>query len=160
MSFPDFWQLYPRKIARKAAQSVWEKSKLDEISDKVIAGLKRQLPTMTEARFIPHPRTWLSQGRWEDELHVEVRPGAQGRPPPVPISESWKQSCAWRSMMNVWLLAIVRTRGGVEVELLRRLVAERNRLADQCREMWGPAIPESRDMDILGGMLARLESLR
>lgn len=35
----------------------------------VIAGLERQLPSMQgrEAKFIPHPGTWLRGKRWLDE---------------------------------------------------------------------------------------------
>lgn len=30
-TFTDFWILYPRKVAKKAALAVWDKSKLDEV---------------------------------------------------------------------------------------------------------------------------------
>jgi hypothetical protein len=156
--FAVFWSLYPRKTAKIAAQKAWDKNHCDAIAERICTALKKQLPHWTDAKFIPHPATWLNAGRWDDELHVETRPSAPVREY-VPPEARWQQSCAWRAMMNVWLLAVVRQRGGVSDDLLERLQTERDRLAAQCREAWGPSIPPQRDMDILSGMLRRLETL-
>jgi hypothetical protein len=160
--FPEFWDLYPRKVARKSAEKAWEKNKCEPIADKIIAGLKKQLPYMTDAKFIPHPATWINTGRYEDQLHVDVRPARQQSTfEPTP----WRQLDDWRAMLNVWILAIVKTRGGVEIEILRKLVAERNRLADQCRTIWGEKVPWEDEppghdnLEILDGMLKQIESI-
>jgi hypothetical protein len=69
MSFDIWWSQYPRKIAKKAALSEWlklsteDREKCLEVIHKHVAMWKD-----TDSQFIPHPRTWLYQGRWDDEL--------------------------------------------------------------------------------------------
>jgi hypothetical protein len=72
--FESFWKLYPRKVAKRAAQKIWQrlnsleqKQALDAIPNHV----KYWKLKMTEQDFIPHPSTWLNQGRFEDELVIE-----------------------------------------------------------------------------------------
>lgn len=72
--FEEFWKQYPRKIAKRAAQKSWQrlnpleqKLALDAIPNHV----KYWKVKMTEQDFIPHPSTWLNQGRFEDELVIE-----------------------------------------------------------------------------------------
>jgi hypothetical protein len=71
--FQAFWDQYPRKVAKRAAQSSWnrlseseQKEALDAISDH----LKYWKLKETAKEFIPHPATWLNQGRWEDEIDL------------------------------------------------------------------------------------------
>lgn len=70
--FETFWQAYPRKVGKKAAQRAFEKIKdkravLDQIL-KALAWQTRESQWLREGgRFIPHPATYLNQGRWEDE---------------------------------------------------------------------------------------------
>lgn len=71
--FDNFWTTYPRKIGKTAAKKAWAKriaagadpqeliASASRFAEWVIAG-------GTEAKFIPHPTTWLNQGRDEDEL--------------------------------------------------------------------------------------------
>lgn len=76
-SFEDFWNLYPRKVAKRAALKEWEKEMRGGTDpSEIIAGLTRQLPMLArkEQQFIPHARTWLHQGRWEDEPEVAPKP--------------------------------------------------------------------------------------
>lgn len=67
--FDAFWSAYPRKVGkddarRKYAQVVKGGAKPEEI----LAGLKRtRFDTREAGRFIPHPATWLHQGRWQDQ---------------------------------------------------------------------------------------------
>lgn len=73
--FEKFYQNYPRRIGKIAAEKAWEKAvkKVDpnilvtsaEIYANHVKGSQLQI------KFVPHPATWLNQGRWEDELsHV------------------------------------------------------------------------------------------
>ncbi len=74
-SFAAFYALYPRKVARKAAEKAWARCATSpELIEQIIAGLKAQLPRMCkkEKQFIPHPATWLNQERWQDELWMDV----------------------------------------------------------------------------------------
>lgn len=70
--FAAFWQAYPRKVAKSAAQKAWAKLKAKpELQDSVMQGLEaakasRQW-TKDNGAFIPHASTWLNQRRWEDE---------------------------------------------------------------------------------------------
>ena len=77
ITFSDFYSLYPRKVGRRAAELEWIKAmKRGEDPLEILEGLKRNLAYL-ESRpmeFRPHPRTWISQGRWEDEPQVIAAP--------------------------------------------------------------------------------------
>lgn len=69
--FMEFWAAYPRKEGKGKAWDAWQKNKpaladclatLDEY--KRTSSWK---PDKDGKTFIPHPATWLNQGRWEDE---------------------------------------------------------------------------------------------
>lgn len=73
--FAEFWELYPKKVAKKTALTSWKRINPD---DKLF---KQIIQAVTEAknsdqwkrdggRFIPNPTTWLNQSRWEDELPI------------------------------------------------------------------------------------------
>jgi len=71
--FNAFWMLYPRKVAKQAAFKAFEKAcKLHDASD-VLAGVQRLArdPNKPSKQFLPHPATWLNEGRWEDEPYPE-----------------------------------------------------------------------------------------
>lgn len=70
-TFDHFWCIYPRRVAKRAALKAWEKEmRSGTTPEEIIEGLRRQLAHLSakEAQFIPHPATWLNQGRWEDEV--------------------------------------------------------------------------------------------
>lgn len=72
--FSSFWSLYPRRVAKRAALKAWEKEMRSGTNpEEIIEGLRRQLAHLLakEAQFIPHPATWLNQGRWEDEVNEQ-----------------------------------------------------------------------------------------
>lgn len=68
--YEAFWQAYPRKTGKLAAfrkykmalQYIPHKELLEavEVYAKSVEGKDKQ--------FIPHPATWLHQGRWDDEI--------------------------------------------------------------------------------------------
>lgn len=71
--FAEFWKLYPRKVGKQAALKSWKRIKPDaELFDKIMAAVTAAKATeqwqREGGRFIPHPATWLNQGRWDDEL--------------------------------------------------------------------------------------------
>ena len=74
--FKEFWEAYPRKTGKGAAEKAYEKiSPSKELHETMIravrsASLSRQW-TEENGRFIPNPATWLNQKRWEDELPVD-----------------------------------------------------------------------------------------
>jgi hypothetical protein len=76
MAFNDFYALYPRKQGRRAAEKSWDRLTHQEQEDALLALLTHieyWKLKQTEKDFIPHPATWLNQGRWEDELDMEVK---------------------------------------------------------------------------------------
>ena len=72
-AFQAFWSTYPKKAGKIAAEKAFEKAvKTVGNPTPILEGARRlrddpNLPTGAEARFIPHPATWLNQGRWEDD---------------------------------------------------------------------------------------------
>lgn len=75
--FEAFWQAYPRKIGKDAAYKVW-KRKRHELPppEELAAILARQCHCEQWQRdggqYIPHPATWLNQGRWQDEIEGQT----------------------------------------------------------------------------------------
>jgi uncharacterized protein YdaU (DUF1376 family) len=66
----QFWSAYPRKVGKKAAIRKLEVvRKTDKVPwSRFIEAASKV--TAREIRFIPHPATWLNQGRWDDEPNV------------------------------------------------------------------------------------------
>jgi hypothetical protein len=90
--FDEFWRGYPRKVGKTAAKKAWAKAVKEVDAAEIQAGLDAQLPAMakTEARFIPHPATWLNEGRWMDE--PDKPPGLDRDTCPACGAADW----AWR----------------------------------------------------------------
>lgn len=69
-AFDRFWSAYPRKIGKLSAKRAFDKVKVPV--ETLVSAIERQKCSdqwLTEnGRFIPHPATWLNQGRWEDEV--------------------------------------------------------------------------------------------
>jgi hypothetical protein len=78
--FARFWELYPRKTGKKAARTAYGRARRDATVQQIATGLRAQLPSMRErveageAQYVPHPTTWLNQGRWDDEVRRETGP--------------------------------------------------------------------------------------
>lgn len=69
VGFMEFWQAYPRKVGKGAAEKAWAKANPD--LQAVLTALAWQTKqdgwTKDGGAFIPHPGTYLNQRRWEDE---------------------------------------------------------------------------------------------
>ena len=70
--FLIFWNAYPRKVGKGAAEKVWSKLKGDEeLFTKILTAVDNQKNGESWLKengiYIPHPATWLNQKRWEDE---------------------------------------------------------------------------------------------
>lgn len=68
-SFDKFWETYPRRVGKQAAKAAWSKAAKRTQAQTIVDGARRYAadPNLPEPKFIPHPATWLNQGRWEDE---------------------------------------------------------------------------------------------
>ena len=78
-AFAEFWSAYPRKTAKREAWKVWSKlnggrPNLEAILSAIALQKKSPEWKKENGRFIPHPATWLRQGRWEDEIKVRTDP--------------------------------------------------------------------------------------
>jgi len=70
--FEDFWSAYPKKVGKDAAAKAFARRKVDEMllaSMLSAIGAQRRLEQWTRdgGQYIPHPATWLNEGRWQDE---------------------------------------------------------------------------------------------
>ena len=78
--FDEWWNLYPRKEAKGKALEAWKKagkrlvgsgmSRPDAVAhllDRVQAYASSPRATQSDPSKIPHPATWLNQGRYDDD---------------------------------------------------------------------------------------------
>ena len=72
--FGEFWQAYPRKVGKLEAQRAWTKAKKHGVTvEAVLAALAWQTQSDQWTRgYVPHPSTYLNQGRWLDEPPASV----------------------------------------------------------------------------------------
>lgn len=73
--FDRFWAVYPKKVGKDAAWAEFKKRNPgDDLTDAMIAVVLSQRASeqwrKEGGQYIPNPRTWLHQGRWQDELPV------------------------------------------------------------------------------------------
>ena len=83
--FNTFYDLYPRKMARKDAEKAW-RSMTTEEQVKAIEALPNHLKYWkvkeTAKDYIPYPASWLRAGRYDDELDIEP---IQNKKPELPF---------------------------------------------------------------------------
>jgi hypothetical protein len=69
--FEAWWDLYPRKVGKGAARACYYRALRMVEPAALLAALQAQLDAgvfRVEPMYIPHPKTWLAQERWADEL--------------------------------------------------------------------------------------------
>jgi hypothetical protein len=70
--FDQFWGLYPKKVGKAKAVKVWNRLKLNPLTGRICSAVASQKRTdqwqKEKGQFIPHPTTWLNEGRWDDEV--------------------------------------------------------------------------------------------
>ena len=70
-TFTEFYQAYPRKMARKEAEKAWNRMTPEErgrAMDALPNHIRYWEASNTGREFIPYPATWLRRGGWLDEL--------------------------------------------------------------------------------------------
>lgn len=70
--FDSFWKAYPKKVGKDAARKAFDKRKPDgDLVSRMVSAIAKQLMTpqwqKDGGQFIPHPATWLNEGRFDDE---------------------------------------------------------------------------------------------
>ena len=85
--FDQFWESYPKKIGKGAAEKSWKKvaEPLANILEAIAT--QKTWPEWVKdgGQFIPHPATWLNQKRWLDGVGTQVT--TQFRK----LNEQWEQ---------------------------------------------------------------------
>lgn len=96
--FDQFWEVYPKKVGKSAAQKAF--SKIEEPLDVLLPALEQQKFsdqwTRDGGRYIPNPATWLNQGRWQDEVSppAAAKPGQNVQRHAAPLSDLERQAVA------------------------------------------------------------------
>jgi hypothetical protein len=77
-SFAPFWEVYPKKKAKRPAFKAWEKLKPDnDLIQKILKAIEVQKTQEDwieqKGKYIPLPATWLNNRRWEDEISIEIK---------------------------------------------------------------------------------------
>lgn len=87
MEFDQFWAQYPRKVGKLAAQKAFSRATKLTTVESIHSALRNLQQEMRgkDQQFIPHPATWLNQGRWDDE------PTRAGISPSSPWSKEFYQ---------------------------------------------------------------------
>jgi hypothetical protein len=87
--FETFWTVYPRKVAKQAAEKALTKALKEDSIETIAAGELRWVEywrnTRTESRYIPYAGTWLNQRRYLED------------PGPGPLNGQKPQTKAERS---------------------------------------------------------------
>ena len=98
--FDLFWAQYPRKIGKQAAFRAYQKAKGIPDIGLVLEALSRAKASeqwrRDNGRYIPHPATWLNQGRWMDEHPVPAP--VKATPPPFPPKNDPIARGQWRAV--------------------------------------------------------------
>ena len=73
IDFENWWKEYPRKVAKANAKKSFDKVRKNVSVDVLIEAVRKQKQSAQwqrdDGQYIPHPATWLNQGRWEDEVN-------------------------------------------------------------------------------------------
>jgi hypothetical protein len=82
--FEQFWARYPRRIGKLAAEKAYTKARKTASAQQILDGLARY-QFAADPQYVPHPRTWLCQGRYLDEPEpARAAPAAE---------EDWFEQC-------------------------------------------------------------------
>lgn len=90
--FLSFWDAYPRKVGKRAANKAWQRAiKLVSndcaINEAVEAQKKSAAWLKDNGQYIPYPATWLNQGRWEDETEPDLAK-------PIEVDKEYEEAMA------------------------------------------------------------------
>lgn len=70
--FEKWWAAYPRKVGKRKAFEAWfralERIRIGDLQAAAERFADFHAQDGTDARFIPHPTTWLNRDGWSDEL--------------------------------------------------------------------------------------------
>lgn len=81
--FDQFWQAYPRKVAKGAAHRAWtmlcKRADAPPIGE-ILSAVKRYTAATADPRYLCHPATWIRAERWSDEIAATEQPQTRAQP--------------------------------------------------------------------------------
>ena len=96
-SFSAFWNAYPRKAGKGAAQKAFAKVKVPLTV--LLSALEQQKQgdqwKRDGGRYIPYPATWLNQQRWEDEVPAQSGEEAETVTEWSVLHPEWADQSTW-----------------------------------------------------------------
>jgi len=73
--FDEFWNLYPKKIAKADALKAWNKATKTKTADELLKLTKAYAEgKLPEDKYIPYPASWLNKGLYESVELAEAKP--------------------------------------------------------------------------------------
>lgn len=85
--FDEFWEIYPKKVAKGAARKAFRHANARASSAEIIAGAKRYAASKPDPKFTAHAASWLNADRWLDELEKPANSTVSGPWKPIARDE-------------------------------------------------------------------------
>lgn len=94
--FAEFWEVYPKRVAKVAAQRAWAKALKRATAAEIIAGAVAYRDDRNRtSQFTAHPATWLNGGRWDDEPIQKGRPTVSASGAGEPEDDHFRAGGNW-----------------------------------------------------------------
>lgn len=102
-SFVRFWEVWPKKVDKEDAYTVWMRLKPSaSLVDTIIRAVEEQTANNwidTPKRFMPGPAKWLRGKKWNDEIIApEADKPAAGKPAPASGHKSANEIARFRQL--------------------------------------------------------------
>jgi hypothetical protein len=73
--FDNFWNLYPKKVAKSEALRAWNKATKKKTADELLKLTKAYAEgKLPEDKYIPYPASWLNKELYESVELAEAKP--------------------------------------------------------------------------------------
>ncbi len=100
VSFDLFWNIYPKKKNKKRALECWIKFECHKIAETILNNLRKQVLNDVQwqnVQFIPHPTTYISGERWNDEVTLS-KPNPKSEASTSTVKEWGPGHPSWESI--------------------------------------------------------------
>lgn len=75
--FDSFWNLYPRRVAKRDAEKAWARLSAEQQFAALSAlpiHVRYWQAAGTSKEYLPYPASWINGERWSDELEMPAAP--------------------------------------------------------------------------------------
>lgn len=80
--FDEFWEIYPKAVAKKKCLEMWKKRNFDAIAETILDDVRRKSKseawTKERGAYVPMSTTYLNQERWNDKPQQQAQPRERG----------------------------------------------------------------------------------